>query len=154
MNLDRIDRAILRALQTDGRLPNVELARHVNLSPPACLDRVRRLERSGHIRGYVALLDPAKLERNLLVFIEVVLDRTSPDVFEHFKTAVLTMPEIQECHMVAGGFDYLIKARVSDMTAYRDFLGHTLVTLPGVRETHTYAVMEQVKDSTALPIPP
>lgn len=152
MTLDRTDRAILRELQADGRLANVELARRVNLSPPACLDRVRRLERAGYICGYVALVDPAKLDRNLLVFIEVVLDRTNPDVFAHFKKAVLTMPQIQECYMVAGGFDYLIKARVSDMTAYRDFLGQTLVTLPGVRETHTYAVMEQVKDTTALPI--
>lgn len=150
---DRIDRSILDALQRDGRLTNVELARRVNLSPPACLERVRRLEKSGLISRYVALLDPVKLGSGLLVFIEVILDRTTPDVFERFKEAVGAMPEVQECYMVAGGFDYLVKARVKDMAAYRDFLGNSLVALPGVRETHTYAVMEEVKATTALPLP-
>lgn len=150
---DRIDRSILDALQRDGRLTNVELARRVNLSPPACLERVRRLEKSGLISRYVALLDPVKLGSGLLVFIEVILDRTTPDVFERFKEAVGSMPEVQECYMVAGGFDYLVKARVKDMAAYRDFLGNSLVALPGVRETHTYAVMEEVKATTALPLP-
>lgn len=154
MSIDRIDRAILLALQADGRLTNAELARRVNLSPPASLERVRRLERSGYILGYVALLDAAKLGGGLLVFVEIVLDRTTRDVFERFKAAVMTMPEVLECHMVAGGFDYLVKARVRDMAAYRDFLGNTLVELPGVRETHTYAVMEEVKATTAIPLRP
>lgn len=153
MELDRIDRAILAELQKDGRLSNVELARRVNLSPPACLERVRRLERSGIITGYTALLDPVRLGSGLLVFIEIVLDRTTPDVFDRFREAVLLMPEVQECYMVAGGFDYLVKARVKDMAAYRDFLGTTLVALPGVRETHTYAVMEEVKATTAIALP-
>jgi Lrp/AsnC family leucine-responsive transcriptional regulator len=154
MEIDRIDRAILAQLQADGRLSNAELARRVNLSPPACLERVRRLERVGLIRGYVALLDPGMLGGGMLVFIEIVLDRTTPEVFERFKEAIATMPEIQECYMVAGGFDYLVKARVRDMAAYRDFLGTTLVALPGVRETHTYAVMEEVKATTAIALPP
>jgi Lrp/AsnC family leucine-responsive transcriptional regulator len=81
----------------------------------------------------------------------VVLDRTTPDVFDHFKAAVQVRPEILECHMVAGGFDYLIKTRVADMDAYRALVGSVIWTLPGVRETHTYAVMEEVKDTTALP---
>jgi Lrp/AsnC family leucine-responsive transcriptional regulator len=153
MDIDRTDRAILAELQADGRMTNAELARRVNLSPPACLERVRRLERSGLIRGYVALLDPNRLGGGLLVFIEIVLDRTTPEVFDRFQAAVATMPEIQECYMVAGGFDYLVKARVRDMAAYRDFLGGTLVALPGVRETHTYAVMEEVKATTAIPLP-
>ncbi|WP_207478483.1 Lrp/AsnC ligand binding domain-containing protein [Arenibaculum pallidiluteum] len=154
MQIDRVDRAILIELQRDGRLTNAELARRVNLSPPACLERVRRLEKAGYILGYVALLDPAKLGSGLLVFTEIVLDRTTPEVFERFRDAVMTMPEILECHMVAGGFDYLVKARVRDMAAYRDFLGSSLVALPGVRETHTYAVMEEVKSTTAITLPP
>lgn len=149
--LDRTDRQILHHLQGDGRLSNVELARRVNLSPAACLERVRRLEREGVIRGYAALLDPRQLDAALLVFVEVVLDRTTPDVFERFAAAVRTMPAVLECYMVAGGFDYLIKVRVADMAAYRDFLGSTLTALSEVRETHTYAVMEEVKATTRLP---
>src|SRR5471030_2917793 len=93
----------------------------------------------------------ARVDVSLLVFIEVVLDRTTPEVFDAFKHSVQVIPEVLECHMVAGGFDYLIKARVKDMAAYREFLGKTLLQ-KGVRETHTYAVMEEVKNTTKLPI--
>lgn len=151
--LDRIDKKILRELQTDGRIANVDLAKRVGLSATACLERVKRLTREGFILGYGARLNPELLDAGLLVFVEVLLDRTTPDVFERFKVAVLDRNEVQECHMVAGGFDYLVKARVRDMKAYRDFLGHTLLSLPGVRETHTYAVMEEVKESGAIHIP-
>lgn len=153
MEIDRIDRKILRELQDDGRIANVDLARKVGLSATACLERVKRLTREGYILGYGARLNPELLDAGLLVFVEVVLDRTTPDVFEHFKHAVLDRPEVQECHMVAGGFDYLIKARVRDMKAYRELLGGTLLSLPGVRETHTYAVMEEVKHQGAIHIP-
>jgi Lrp/AsnC family leucine-responsive transcriptional regulator len=153
-DIDRIDRKILRALQDDGRIANVDLAKQIGLSPTACLERVKRLTRDGFIEGYGARLNPELLDAGLLVFVEVVLDRTTPEVFERFKQAVLDRPEVQECHMVAGGFDYLIKARVRDMKAYRDLLGSTLLSLPGVRETHTYAVMEEVKHETAIHIPP
>ncbi|MFC4158802.1 leucine-responsive transcriptional regulator Lrp [Chitinimonas lacunae] len=152
--LDRIDRKILRELQDDGRISNLDLAKRIGLSPTACLERVKRLSRDGYILGYGARLNPEKLDAGLLVFVEVVLDRTTPEVFERFKQAVLDRPEVQECHMVAGGFDYLIKARVKDMKAYRDLLGSALLSLPGVRETHTYAVMEEVKDSGAIHIAP
>lgn len=151
--LDRIDRKILRALQEDGRISNIDLARLVGLSATACLERVKRLNRDNYILGFGAHLNPEKLDAGLLVFVEVLLDRTTRDVFELFKVAVLDRPEVQECHMVAGGFDYLVKARVRDMKAYRDFLGHTLLALPGVRETHTYAVMEEVKSNGGLYIP-
>jgi len=107
---------------------------------------------SNYILGYTAQLNPHLLDVALLVFIEVVLDRTTPDVFDAFKRGVQAIPEVLECHMVAGGFDYLVKARVKDMNAYRDFLGKSLLQLNGVRETHTYAVMEEVKNTTALPI--
>jgi len=150
--LDRIDRRILHLLQEFGRLSNVELARAVNLSPTPCLERVRRLERGGYITGYCAQLDPAKLGAGLMVLVEVTLDRTSGNVFEAFRKAVLEIPQVLECLMVAGGFDYLIKVRVADMPAYRALLGERLAALPGVLQTHTYVVMEEVKDTRLLPV--
>jgi Lrp/AsnC family leucine-responsive transcriptional regulator len=148
--LDKISKKILSELQSDGRISNVELASRVNLSPAACLERVRKLQESGYVLGYTAQLNPQLLDVSLLVFIEVVLDRTTPEVFEAFKRSVQVIPEVLECHMVAGGFDYLVKARVRDMN--REFLGKSLLQLKGVRETHTYAVMEEVKNTTKLPI--
>ena len=150
--LDDTDRRLLKVLQADGRITNAELAKRCNLSPAATFDRVRRLRERGYILGYAALLDPAKVDRALLIFVEVVLDRTTPDNFDDFKATVLRMPQIMECHMVAGGFDYLVKARVRDMNEYRLFLGELLSTARGVRETHTYAVMEEVKSVTAIPL--
>ncbi|MFL9927379.1 Lrp/AsnC ligand binding domain-containing protein [Herbaspirillum lusitanum] len=150
--LDKISKKILSELQSDGRISNVDLAARVNLSPAACLERVRKLQEAGYILGYAAQLNPELLDVSLLVFIEVVLDRTTPDVFAEFKKSVQSIPEIMECHMVAGGFDYLVKSRVKDMNAYREFLGKSLLQLKGVRETHTYAVMEEVKNTIRLPI--
>ena len=151
-DLDRIDRKILQVLQADGRLSNLKLAEAVALSPTAVLARVQRLTREGYILGYEARLDPVKLGLGMLVFVEVLLDRTTPNVFEAFKAAVQVHRQILECHMVAGGFDYLLKTRMADMQAYRDFAGTVLWQLPGVRETRTYAVMEEVKGSTRLPL--
>ncbi len=151
-DLDRIDRKILKILQEDGRIANLKLAECVALSPTAVLARVQRLTRDGFILGYEARLDPVKLGAGMLVFIEVLLDRTTPNVFDQFKAAVQVHPEIMECHMVAGGFDYLLKTRSADMAAYRAFAGNVLWQLPGVRETRTYAVMEEVKHSSHLPI--
>jgi Lrp/AsnC family transcriptional regulator, leucine-responsive regulatory protein len=151
-SLDPIDRRILRELQADGRITNLKLAEAVHLSPTAVLERVKRLTRDGVIVGYGARLDPHKLGAGLLVFIEILLDRTVHDVLDVFKAAVQARPEILECHLVAGGFDYLLKIRVADMGAYREFLGNTIWTLPGVRETRTYAVMEEVKHTTTLAV--
>lgn len=149
-DLDRLDLRILQALQQDGRTTNLKLAETVALSPTAVLARVQRLTRDGYILGYEARLNPAKLGAAMLVFVEVLLDRTTPNVFDQFKAAVQVYPEIMECHMVAGGFDYLLKTRMADMLAYRNFAGTVLWQLPGVRETRTYAVMEEVKNSTHL----
>jgi len=148
--MDKIDQRILRELQRDGRISNLKLAEAVHLSPTAVLERVKRLTREGVILGYEARLDPAKLGAGLMVFIEVLLDRTVQDVMDNFKAAVQARPEILECHLVAGGFDYLLKTRVADMAAYRSFVGEVIWALPGVRETRTYAVMEEVKNTTAL----
>ena len=150
--IDRIDRMILSILQRDGRISNLELAERIGLSPTAASERTRRLLKDGLVMGYAARLDPHRLGFGLLVFVEVLLDKTTPDVFDRFAAAVNRAPEVLECHMVAGGFDYLVKTRVRDMAAYRDFLGKVLLGLPGVRETRTYAVMEEVKTDAPLPL--
>lgn len=150
--MDAMDRKLLRALQEDGRITNQALAERCGLSPAACFDRVKRLRAAGVITGYTALLDPGKLDRAMLIFIEVLLDRTTQDVFTDFAQHVRTLPEVMECHMVAGGFDYLLKVRVADMAAYRAFLGDTLVAMPGIRETRTYPVLEEVKLTSKLPV--
>ncbi|GJE01978.1 MULTISPECIES: Lrp/AsnC ligand binding domain-containing protein [Methylobacterium] len=150
--LDRLDRAILGVLQREGRIATVELAERVGLSPTATGERLRRLQKEGIIAGFGARLDPHRLGLGLLVFVEVSLDKTTPDIFARFAAAVRRAPEVLECHMVAGGFDYLVKTRVADMPAYRRFLGEVLLSLPGVTETRTYAVMEEVKSDGILPL--
>jgi Lrp/AsnC family leucine-responsive transcriptional regulator len=151
-DLDALDRRILKILQEDGRVTTVDLADRIGLSPTATSERVKRLFRERFVTGFRAMLDPVKLGRGLLVFVEVGLDKTTPDVFERFAEAVKRSPEVLECHMVAGGFDYLVKTRVADMAAYRHFLGEILLSLPGVKETRTYAVMEEVKTDGMLPV--
>ncbi|NMP32388.1 leucine-responsive transcriptional regulator Lrp [Thalassotalea sp. M1531] len=150
--LDRIDRNILVELQKNGRLSNVELSKRVGLSPTPCLERVKRLENDGYIVGYCAVLDPVKLDAALLVIVEITLEKTSPDVFDEFSKAVQGLDVIQECHLVSGDFDFLLKTRVKDMAAYRELLGDTLLRLPAVSESRTYVVMEEVKSSNVLPI--
>lgn len=151
-NIDPIDCKILSQLQEDGRISNAELSEKIHLSPSATAERTKRLQKDGYIKNYYAKLCPVKLDKALMVFIEVKLNRTDVNVFNEFNQAVQKSAEIMECHMLAGGFDYLIKARVKDMDAYRNFLGDVLLSLPGVRETHTYPVMEEVKDSNIIPI--
>lgn len=120
--MDHLDRKILRTLQADGRISNVELARQISLSPAATLERVRRLEQKGVIQSYAARIDPEAVQLGLLVFVQVTLDRTEDGLFEQFSKAVRKIPQIGECYRVAGDFDYLLKARVRDMAAYRRFL--------------------------------
>lgn len=150
--LDRTDRLILQALQADGRISNVALAKKVNLTATPCLERVRRLERDGYIAGYTALLNPGMVDAGLLVFVEISLLRTSPDAFREFRRGVSEFSEILECHLVSGNFDYLIKARVEDMHEYRKLLGEKILALPGVSDSRSYVVMEEVKESTVLPL--
>ena len=151
-SLDRTDLRILKELQLEGRLSNTELAKRVMLSPTPCAERVKALEKNHFIQSYQARLNPQLLHLELLVFVEISLLRTSPDVFAEFREAVIQLPEVLECHLVSGNFDYLIKARVADMTAYRQLLGETLLTLPGVSDSRTYVVMEEVKETQMLPI--
>lgn len=149
--LDRIDLTILDNLQRKGRISNVELAELVNLSPSPCLERVRKLESDGYIKRYGAILDAEKLNLSMAAFIQVTLDRTTGDVFNQFKAEVVKIKAVVECHMVAGGFDYLVKIRVENMATYRKILSK-IVELPGVSQTHTYIVIEDVKENFGLPI--
>jgi len=148
--LDHIDVEILSILQADGKTRNVSLAKQVNLSPTPCLERVKALENEGIITGYSANLSASRLGLGLIVFVWILLDRTAEEVFDKFGQAVMDIQEIQECHMVTGGFDYLLKVRVTDMGAYRNFLGHVLSKISGIKETHSYPVMEEIKDTTLL----
>lgn len=150
--LDRIDLQILDLLQDDGRISNIALAKKVNLTPTPCLERVRRLEREGYIRGYTALLNPDLVDAGLLVFVEISLLRNSPDAFRDFSRQAAKLTGILECHLVSGNYDYLIKARVRDMHEYRTLLSEKILALPGVSDSRSYVVIEEVKESTALPV--
>jgi Lrp/AsnC family transcriptional regulator, leucine-responsive regulatory protein len=151
-NLDTIDRNIIRVLQKDGRITFAELSRQVGLSATPCVERIKRLEKEGVIRGYTALINPHYLQAGLVVFVQIRLSRSAQDIFEGFREAAKALPEIQECYLVSGNFDYLLKARVADMDAYRKFYGETLLTLPGVQECTSYVVMEEVKDTLEVPV--
>jgi len=149
--LDRIDLTILDILQKNGRISNNTLAQHVNLSASPCLERVKRLEHEGYIERYGAFLNASKLRYGMTAFIQVTLDRTTADIFTKFRRQVIEIKEVAECHMVAGGFDYLLKLRFEDMAVYRVLLGK-IVELPGVSQTHTYIVTEHVKQHSGVPI--
>lgn len=150
--LNTIDRNILRVLQKNGRCSYAELSRLVGLSATPCMERVKKLEKEGVIRGYCAVIDPEYLDAALVVFVQIRLSRSAQDVFEAFRRAAELLPEVQECYLVSGNFDYLMKARVADMAAYRHFYGETLLTLPGVQECTSYVVMEEVKETLEIPV--
>jgi Lrp/AsnC family leucine-responsive transcriptional regulator len=149
-SLDRIDITILKTLQSDGRISNVELAKKVNLSASPCLDRVKRLEKEGYIKHYGAFLDANKLNYAMTAYIQVTLDRTTSDVFKLFKVEVVKIKEIVECNLVAGGYDYLLKIRFSDIEAYRLVL-EKIAGLPAIAKTHTYMVTEHIKEDSGIP---
>ena len=148
--LDRIDRMILDILQRDGRIAISELAARVNLSTTPCSERVKRLEREGIIMGYYARLNPEMLERSLLVFLEIKLSAKSGDVFDQVARNLTEIPEVLECHLISGDFDYLVKARLKEMSAYRRLLGDLLKKLPASASSHSYVVMKEVKESLYL----
>lgn len=137
-------------LQDDGRISVTELAEHVGLSVTPCSERVKRLERDGYILGYHARLNPQALGQNLLVFVELKLAAKSGPIFDAFRREVLGLPYVLECHLVSGDFDYLLKARIPEMSAYRKLLGDMLLALPGARESRSYIVMEEIKESLAV----
>jgi len=148
--LDRIDLTILKTLQSDARISNVELAKKVNLSASPCLDRVKRLEKDGYIKHYRAFLDASKLNYSMTAYIQVTLDRTTADVFKLFKVEVVKIKEIVECHLVAGGYDYLLKIRFANIEGYRLVL-EKIGGLPSISKTHTYMVTEHIKEDSGIP---
>lgn len=148
--LGRIDHQILDILQKEGRIAISELAARVNLSTTPCSERVKRLERDGIIMGYHARLDPKLVDRNLLVFLEIKLSAKSGDVFDQVARNLSALPEVLECHLISGEFDYLVKARLKEMSAYRRLLGDLLKQLPASASSHSYVVMEEVKETLYL----
>ncbi|VFR21777.1 Leucine-responsive regulatory protein, regulator for leucine (or lrp) regulon and high-affinity branched-chain amino acid transport system [plant metagenome] len=148
--LDRIDRQILDILQKEGRIPISELAGRVNLSTTPCSERVKRLEREGIIMGYHARVNPQAVGKDLLVFLETNLSAKSGDVFEKVRRELMEVPEVLECHLVSGEFDYLVKARLGEMRAYRRLLGELLKRLPASASSRSYVVMEEVKETLYL----
>ncbi|WP_051332689.1 Lrp/AsnC family transcriptional regulator [Cucumibacter marinus] len=144
--LDRIDERILKELSADGRLSIAALARRVNLSKTPCQARVKRLEQAGYILGYRAIINPEKLDRAHIAFVEVKLTDTRAGALDAFNKAVMKMPEIEQCNMIAGSFDYLLRVRTRDIADYRAVLGEKISALPHVAHTSTYVSMENVKD--------
>ncbi len=147
MGLDRFDRAILSELARDGRMSVTDLAVRIGLSKSPTQARLRKLEKDGVILGYRAMLDPIRLGMDHVAFVEVRLSDTREGALIAFNQAVIKVPEIEQAHMIAGNFDYLLKVRTRDMTTYRQFLGETISHLPFVASTSTYVAMEAVKEA-------
>lgn len=145
-HIDRMDRSIVAALARDGRLSMAELAARVGLSKTPVQARVRRLERDGYIRGYAAIVDRERMGEGHVAFVQVKLSDTRSAALGAFNKAVLSVPEIEQCHMIAASFDYLLKVRTKDIAAYRRVLGERISALPHVAQTSTYVAMETVKD--------
>lgn len=149
-NLDHIDRRILDELQANGRLSIVELSNRVHLTKTPCSERVKRLEKIGVISGYHAILNPNEVGMNHLSIVHVNLTKTNDDTLENFNEAVNQIPEIESCLMIAGPFDYMLKVRTRDMSHFRDLLGDRIGKLPNVMQTHSFAVMETVRESNQI----
>lgn len=153
MELDNFDRAILRKLQRDGRISNQDLAEGVNLSPSPCLRRVRRLEEDGVIEGYAARLNTRMLGLKLMAFIQISMDRHTPERFERFESAVANFPEVLECHLITGqAADYLLKVVVEDMDGYQQFLLNKITRIEGVSGVQSSFVLKSPQSTTALPV--
>ena len=148
--LDRLDRRILEILQREGRLSMTELGQRIGLSTSPVSERVRRLERAGVITGYHARIDPRAVGKGMLVFVEITLSSKSGEIFDQVRRALLQQGDVIECHLVSGSFDYLVKARLSGMEDYRGLLGDILRQIPVPCQSHSYVVMEEVKETTVL----
>jgi|TARA_B100000809_G_C14959468_1_gene466840 Lrp/AsnC family leucine-responsive transcriptional regulator len=148
--IDGVERRILRLLQNDGRLTNAELAKKVNVSPATCHRRTQRLFSEGYVRAVRAEVAPERVARGTLVMVGVVLDRSTPESFAEFENAIIKLPIVLDCHLVAGDFDYFLKIRVRDIADFKRLHGEQLIALPGVRQTRTFFVMKEVIDNAPL----
>lgn len=146
-----MDLKILRALQSEGRLSNADLAERVNVSAATCHRRTQRLFEEGYITGVRAEVAPGAVGLGAMVMVGVVLDRSTPESFGAFEGAVMELKEVLDCNLVAGDFDYLLKIRVRDMADFNKLHGQKLIALPGVRQTRTFFVMKEVKENARLP---
>ena len=153
-DLDGFDHKILDILTVQGRISVTELARRIGLSKSPTQARLRRLEEQGVIRGYRALYDPIRLGRDHVAFVEVKLSDTRERALAAFNDAVLLVPEVEQCHLIAGAFDYLLKVRTAGMPGYRAVLAEKISTLPHVSNTSTYVAMQAVKEEGLSPIAP
>ena len=151
-HLQRTDRKLLEILQREGRLTNLELAARVNLSASACLRRVRALEDSGVIRRYAALVDPAKVGLGLLAFVNVKLEKRGRMPTDAFARAVKDWPEVVGCHSLTGDMDYVLRVHVADLQHFSRFVMDSLLKHPGVLDVKSSFVLEEVKETTALPL--
>ena len=152
MDLDQIDRRILKVLQRTGRMSNADLSELVNLSPSACHRRVQRLEAEGYIRDYVALLDPKRVNRPTTVFVEITLSGQTDEVLDAFEKAVALVPDVLECHLMAGSADYLLKVVAGDTEDFAKIHRKYLATLPGVAQMQSSFALRTVRQTTALPV--
>jgi len=150
MKLDSIDRKILQILQNDGRITNAELAKQINMSPPPTLDRVKKLEKNGVIKKYVALIDPASIGIDNYTFVEVTLSRHGNEMVTTFIKAINEIDEIMECHHITGDADFLLKIAVKNITAYEKLLLHKLTNLPNIQHLKSLVVLSTMKNETAL----
>ena len=146
-HIDPYDERILKILSVEGRLPITDLARRVGLSKSPCQVRVKRLQKDGYIKGYRAIIDPAKMHLEQVAFVEIKLSDTSEKALTAFNDAVQALPEVEQCHMIAGAFDYLLKIRTRDMKSYREVLGENVSALPHVASTSTHVSMQAVKET-------
>lgn len=152
MELDATDRRILGVLQKEGRVTNADLAERVNLSPSACHRRVQRLEAEGYIAGFVALLDARKLGRPTTVFVEITLAGQADELLDAFERAVARVPDILECHLMAGTADYLLKVVAEDTEDFARIHRQHLARLPGVAQMHSSFALRTVRQTTAIPV--
>ncbi|HXJ00920.1 MAG TPA: Lrp/AsnC family transcriptional regulator [Micropepsaceae bacterium] len=152
-NLDSFDLKILSALQDDSRISMIDLAERVGLSPTPCTRRIKRLESEGYIDRYVTLLNPEKLSAGLSAFVNIRLRSQTSDAFDRFDSEIAQMPEVVGCYLLAGSFDYLLQVRVADVDAFREFMRNRLTAMQGVTETQSSIVLQQLKHTTAIPLP-
>jgi len=148
--IDKIDRKILKHLQRDGRLSNADLAGAVNLAPATCYRRTQRLIQTGYIKGFRAIIDPGSVERETLVMVGVVLDRSTPESFAAFEAAIKKLSFVLDCYLVAGDFDYFLKIRVKDIKDFNRLHADKLISFPGVRQIRSFFAMKEVTDNAPL----
>jgi len=144
--IDSYDQKIIKILSNEGRLPVTELARRIGISKSPCQARLKRLQEDGYILGFRAVVNQAKLQREHVAFAEVRLSDTREEALDEFNAAIKDVPEIEQCHLIAGSFDYLLKVRTSDINAYRKVLAESISRLPYIANTSTYVSMQSIKD--------